>query len=306
MAWQDTATLDAVARYRQSVRDTAPWLPSNVEFMRRINGLDSVDTVRQMVFDTSYMVLGLGDVYLGAPCAVPVDPRHRLLTSKYNPARTYTAEGTVGIGGVYMCIYGMDSPGGYQLIGRTLPIWNTFLKNRAFENGEPWLLKFFDQVQYYPVSEDELTQMRDDFRHGRLLPDVTETVFDLVAHERFLADNADSIAAFKARQQGAYAEEVARWQADASMSPDVIPEPPALPDADAEGDPVVADISGNIWKLLVAVGQTVRAGDPLLIVEAMKMEFTVAAPSDGVVTALRCQAGRPVNAGDALLFVARA
>ena len=306
MAWQDAATLDAVARYRQSVRDTAPWLPSNVEFMRRINGLDSVDTVRQMVFDTSYMVLGLGDVYLGAPCAVPVDPRHRLLTSKYNPARTYTAEGTVGIGGVYMCIYGMDSPGGYQLIGRTLPIWNTFLKNRAFENGEPWLLKFFDQVQYYPVSEDELTQMRDDFRHGRLLPDVTETVFDLAAHERFLADNADSIAAFKARQQGAYAEEVARWQADASMSPDVIPEPPALPDTDAEGDPVVADISGNIWKLLVAVGQTVRAGDPLLIVEAMKMEFTVAAPSDGVVTALRCQAGRPVNAGDALLFVARA
>lgn len=303
MAWQDSATLDAVARYRQSVRDTAPWLPSNVEFMRRINGLDSVDTVRQTVFDTSYMVLGLGDVYLGAPCAVPVDPRHRLLTSKYNPARTYTAEGTVGIGGVYMCIYGMDSPGGYQLIGRTLPIWNTFLKNRAFENGEPWLLKFFDQVQYYEVSEAELTQMRDDFRHGRLLPDITETVFDLAAHERFLADNADSIAAFKQRQQVAYAEEVARWQADASLSPDVIPEPPVLTVDDAVGEPVLADISGNIWKLLVEAGQTVKAGDPLLIVEAMKMEFTVSAPADGVVTALCCQAGRPVNAGDALLFL---
>jgi urea carboxylase len=46
---------------------------------------------------------GLGDVYLGAPCAVPLDPRHRLMTSKYSPARTFTAEGTVGIGGVYMC-----------------------------------------------------------------------------------------------------------------------------------------------------------------------------------------------------------
>lgn len=78
------------------------------------------------------MVLGLGDVYLGAPCAVPIDPRHRLLTSKYNPARTYTAEGTVGIGGVYMCVYGMDSPGGYQLVGRTVPIWNNFLKNSDF------------------------------------------------------------------------------------------------------------------------------------------------------------------------------
>ncbi|WP_198104335.1 carboxyltransferase domain-containing protein, partial [Xanthomonas citri] len=84
-----------------------------------------------------YMVLGLGDVYLGAPCAVPLDPRHRLLTSKYNPARTFTAEGTVGIGGVYMCIYGMDSPGGYQLVGRTVPIWNTFLRNRQF-GAEPW------------------------------------------------------------------------------------------------------------------------------------------------------------------------
>jgi urea carboxylase len=51
---------------------------------------------------------------------------------------------TVGIGGVYMCIYGMDSPGSYQLVGRTLPIWNKFLKNDVFTPGEPWLLRFFD------------------------------------------------------------------------------------------------------------------------------------------------------------------
>ena len=63
------------------------------------------------MFDASYLVMGLGDVYLGAPCAVPMDPRHRLVTAKYNPARTFTAEGTVGIGGAYMCIYPMDSPG---------------------------------------------------------------------------------------------------------------------------------------------------------------------------------------------------
>ncbi|HBM23224.1 MAG TPA: urea carboxylase, partial [Alcanivorax sp.] len=124
LAFEDSATLDAVQRYQETIRSDAPWLPNNVEFIRRINGLDSTEQVKDIVFKASYMVLGLGDVYLGAPCAVPVDPRHRLMTSKYNPARTYTAEGTVGIGGVYMCIYGMDSPGGYQLIGRTLPIWN--------------------------------------------------------------------------------------------------------------------------------------------------------------------------------------
>ena len=70
-------------------------------------------------------MLGLGDVYLGAPVATPVDPRHRLVTTKYNPARTWTPENAVGIGGAYMCIYGMEGPGGYQLFGRTIQMWNT-------------------------------------------------------------------------------------------------------------------------------------------------------------------------------------
>jgi allophanate hydrolase subunit 1 len=69
---------------------------------------DPVDAVRKVVFDASYMVMGLGDVYLGAPCAVPVDPRHRLVVPKYNPARTYTPEGAVGIGGTYMCIVSVE------------------------------------------------------------------------------------------------------------------------------------------------------------------------------------------------------
>jgi urea carboxylase len=50
------------------------------------------------VFEASYLVLGLGDVYLGAPCAVPVNPMHRVVTTKMNPARTFTHEGTVGEG----------------------------------------------------------------------------------------------------------------------------------------------------------------------------------------------------------------
>jgi urea carboxylase len=114
LAWNASTTKAAIAKYQQSVREVAPWLPSNIEFIRRINGLSSVDDVESICFRASYIVLGLGDVYLGAPCAVPLDPRHRLVTTKYNPARTYTAEGEVAIGGVYMCIYGMDSPGGLR------------------------------------------------------------------------------------------------------------------------------------------------------------------------------------------------
>lgn len=65
---------------------------------------------------------------------------------KYNPARTFTPEGAVGIGGSYMCIYPMESPGGYQLVGQTLPIWNTFGRAGPFNPDKPWLLRIFDQV----------------------------------------------------------------------------------------------------------------------------------------------------------------
>ena len=209
LAFEDSATLDAVARYRETVRESAPWLPNNVDFIQRINGLSSRDEVRKIIFDASYLVLGLGDVYLGAPCAVPIDPRHRLMTSKYNPARTFTAEGTVGIGGVYMCIYGMDSPGGYQLVGRTLPIWNTFIENRAFEDGKPWLLRFFDQVRFYPVDEEELTKQRDAFRRGQFdIKIVDDNVFCLGEYNSFLEREAESIRQFTTKQAVAFDTEV--------------------------------------------------------------------------------------------------
>ena len=89
-------------------------------------------TVRDIVFGASYLVLGLGDVYLGAPVATPLDPRHRLVTTKYNPARTWTPENAVGIGGAYLCVYGMEGPGGYQFVGRTVQMWNRYRRPPTF------------------------------------------------------------------------------------------------------------------------------------------------------------------------------
>ena len=301
MAFEDSATLGAVSRYQDTVRATAPWLPNNVDFIQRINGLADREAVKATIFDASYLILGLGDVYLGAPCAVPVDPRHRLLSSKYSPARTFTAEGTVGIGGMYMCIYGMDSPGGYQLVGRTLPIWNKFLKNDQFSQDEPWLLRFFDQVRFYPVSESELDELRDDFREGRARIRIEETQFDYAEHLRFLAANADDIAAFRARQADAFAAEVELWQRD---EPQEIQEIVIEQDEVDDGShPVNADMNGNIWKVLVAPGEDVAQGQPLVIVEAMKMELAIFAPKNGRVKRIGCQPGRPVSPGDALLWL---
>ncbi|HEY1108618.1 MAG TPA: urea carboxylase, partial [Opitutaceae bacterium] len=111
LSWEDESTLLAIRKYMQIVRKDAPWCPSNIEFIRRINGLESTSEVHRIAFDASYLVLALGDVYLGAPVATPIDPRHRLVTTKYNPARTWTPENAVGIGGAYLCVYGMEGPG---------------------------------------------------------------------------------------------------------------------------------------------------------------------------------------------------
>src|SRR5690606_29957682 len=161
----------------QSVRADAPWCPSNIEFIRRINGLDSIEDVKKIVFGASYLVLGLGDVYLGAPVATPVDPRQRLVTTKYNPARTWTPENAVGIGGAYMCIYGMAGPRGCQFVGRSLQVYNRSCQTREFLAGKPWLLRFFDQIRFCPVGAEELLEMREGFLHGRVELDISEERF---------------------------------------------------------------------------------------------------------------------------------
>jgi urea carboxylase len=217
LSWEDPAILDAVRRYMEVVRDDAPWCPSNLEFIRRINGLATVDDVHRTVFDAEYLVLGLGDVYLGAPVATPLDPRHRLVTTKYNPARTWTPENAVGIGGAYLCVYGMEGPGGYQLVGRTVPVWYLDVPTPGGEPDVPWLLRSFDQIRFHPVGAEELLDQRAAAKAGTLALDIEPTTFRLGDHLRFLEAEADSIAAFAADQQAAFQSERERWQASGEL-----------------------------------------------------------------------------------------
>jgi urea carboxylase len=306
LAFDASSTARAIAKYRQSVRDEAPWLPSNIEFIRRINGLATPDDVGATVFSASYLVLGLGDVYLGAPCAVPVDPRHRLVTTKYNPARTWTAEGEVGIGGVYMCIYGMESPGGYQLVGRTVPVWNTHRTTREFSAGKPWLLRFFDQVRFYPVPEQELLEFREDFLRGRSRLEIREEVFRMAEHLDFLDTNAGPLRSFADAQRRAFDEERERWRADGSASippaPSAAP-PPSGVDVPAGGVRVDSPIAGSVWSVPVSSGERVAAGQRVAVIEAMKMEVSVEAPVAGVVTHVAVNTGAEVGAGQLLLVI---
>lgn len=320
LAFDDKWTNEAIGRYMRSVRSEAPYLPSNVKFVAANNGLegDPADAVRKVVFDASYMVLGLGDVYLGAPCAVPVDPRHRLVVPKYNPARTFTPEGSVGIGGAYMCIYPMNSPGGYQLIGRTLPIWNPFTRTGPFTAGKPWLLRNFDQVKYFEVSEDELETMRTDFKNGRLEIKIEDAVFDVHQYNEFMASVAPQYAELRQRQKVAIAEQtaldgemLAKMDADkatldsqpsAAVRLDM-GEDDDTPFAGLEGTVVSAAVTGTVWEVKVEVGAEVKAGDTLVVLEAMKMEYAVLAPADGKVTHMRAVQGDMVHQGTALCLI---
>ncbi|MFW0795440.1 5-oxoprolinase/urea amidolyase family protein [Gordonia sp. CPCC 205515] len=226
LSWDDPATREAIERYMLGVRGDAPWCPWNIEFIRRMNGLDSVDDVHRIVFDASYLVLGLGDVYLGAPVAVPLDPRHRLVTTKYNPARTWTPENAVGIGGAYLCIYGMEGPGGYQFVGRTTQVWNHRhpLPAPGFDPEHPWLLRFFDQIRWYPVSADELLDMRADVAAGRGdSVRITDGTFSLAEHQRFLDSEADDIAVTRSAMEIARAEERERWSQQGEFAVTAIP-----------------------------------------------------------------------------------
>jgi urea carboxylase len=284
------------------VRDDAPWCPWNIEFIRRVNGLESVDDVYRTVFDAEYLVLGLGDVYLGAPVATPLDPRHRLVTTKYNPARTWTAENSVGIGGAYLCVYGMEGPGGYQFVGRTVQVWSS---RKGSLGEQPWLLRFFDRIKWYPVEADELLDMRADMAAGRLGLRIEDGEFSLAEHQRFLADNADSIAAFRARQGAAFGAERDAWEAAgefARAEAAVAPAPATVDVAVPEGGCAVeAEFAASVWQVAVRPGERVRAGQKLLALEAMKMESAVSAPADGVVAEVLVTPGDQVSAGTALL-----
>ena len=307
LSWNDPSTQEAIRKYTQSVRPDAPWCPSNIEFIRRINGLDSIAEVQRIVFEASYLVLGLGDVYLGAPVATPLDPRHRLVTTKYNPARTWTPENAVGIGGAYMCIYGMEGPGGYQFVGRTIQMWNRHRSTQSFEPGKPWLLRFFDQVRFYLVSAEELLELRRDFPQGRFVPHIEMTTFRLSDYHAFLERESLSIESFKAQQQQAFHEERQRWEAAglnvvASTDATVIEETAEYVIKEGH-EAIQSPVNGSLWKLLVAEGDIVESGQTVALVEAMKMEINVQTPVAGRVSALLGREGQSVSPGQNLMAI---
>ena len=79
---------------------------------------------------------------------------------------------------------------------------------------------------------------------------------------------------------------------------------PAKKAAAGSGEPVVCGTTGKVWKITSKEGDAVKAGDTILILEAMKMEIPVVAPCDGTVSSITVAEGDPVETGKTVAYIA--
>ncbi|KAJ5676573.1 Urea carboxylase [Penicillium maclennaniae] len=298
----DDSNRKAIARYASTIRASAPYLPNNIEFVQKLNGLDSSDHVENKLYEGTFLVLGLGDVYQGSPCAVPLDPRHQLFGTKYNPSRSFTPQGAVGIAGQYLCIYATDSPGGYQIVGRTVSIWDDFHKPGLGEKA-PWLFTLLDQIQFYPVTEEELSLAEAKGNSSDLIK-ISDVDLDLNEYEKWLEENAaDSTTVREKRSQAVH---------EAEFFNDLLkPYEPAAtrPDREFEshehmaGERVKAPLPGRCFRCAVKEAEEVQAGDPLIWIEFNKMEMKICAPISGRYVKLLVAEGDILGPNDDVAIV---
>lgn len=260
-AFNDKVSQAAVQRYSETIRAHAPWLPSNVKFLEQLNGIGSLEHIFQQ---STFLVLGLGDVFLGSPCAISLDPRSRLFGTKYNPSRSHTPRGSVGLGGQYMCIYATESPGGYQLVGRTTDIWNSTRiqehNSKTYQDSgsvrAPWLFRLFDRISFYPVSESDL-----DSKSPAELVTITDGDVDLAEYEGWLAKHEQDItetASHRARSRDSvpFMDELVKPYDEPTLN--------TVLDGFYRGESVRAPMPGRCWKVYVRKGARVKKGEALV------------------------------------------
>lgn len=179
----DPWTAGCIDDYRAKVSEKTP----DPDYLCEINGLSSRREFMRVHSGTEYWVAALG-FWPGLCSLMPLDPAHRLIAPKYNPPRTWTPSGALGIGGGLTCIYPDNTPGGYQLFGRTpMPIWDRRQRLAAFKDDLA-LFRPGDRVKFVPIDQEEWdyceARVQDgSYRH----PDLTYQKFSLTAYRTWAA-----------------------------------------------------------------------------------------------------------------------
>jgi urea carboxylase len=161
IAFEDSETKKAVAKYVKEVRPDAPNVINgyNLEYMAMCNGV-SVAEIKNMVVTTEWYNSG-GGFWPGGAFFWPMDPRCAIVVPKYNPPRTWTPEGAVGIGGPCVFTYTTPTGGGYQLFGRTIPTFQFSQKHPLFKDS-PFLYRSADRIKFHEVTEEII---EDIYKH---------------------------------------------------------------------------------------------------------------------------------------------
>ncbi|KAJ3987452.1 allophanate hydrolase subunit 2-domain-containing protein [Lentinula detonsa] len=300
---------DAILQYMKTTRNKAIYLPSNVDYLAQNNGLGSAQIALQRIVQSDHLVLGVG-FYLACPFTVPLDPRCRLVGQKMNPSRTYTPRGAVGLAGLVSAIYPIESPGGYQLYGRTLPAWQTWGRGSNFSMDRPWLLQPFDQIHFEVVTEEEYTKLEQSFDAGQYSFKMENCTFSMKEYAAFIKSVEAETILFRNKQAEAVLQQE---QKEKVLLEEWIGEQRKYSTRSELNEIVsvslAAPLSAMIWKVLVNPGAIIQHEDEILfILEAMKTQIPVKAGKQHVGHVIRAlgkgiREGVQVNLGNDLLFL---
>ncbi|KAF2202993.1 hypothetical protein GQ43DRAFT_291604 [Delitschia confertaspora ATCC 74209] len=278
---------EATQRYMETQRPHAPYLPDNLAFVAKNNAF-TPEQLKRIYVTGQFMAVVVG-FFCGNTVSLPVDPRQRMSSPKMNPSRVFTPEGTVSWGGSCMSIYPVDSPGGYQMTGRTIPCWDYYGYKNGFSSDRPWLFQDFDLLTYFEVTETEMGKYLNDFRSGRYQFQWEEVEFDMAAHNKLLEEAADEVGEIRKRQAAAQAEMVKaekesleKWRKEKAESR--VDESTVEKMLDDLGIvPVEAPVDANVWKVSVDEGEEIKESSVIVILEAMKLEIAVRTPESALV-----------------------
>jgi urea carboxylase len=143
------------------------------EFVAELNGLSDVQQFVRVHSGTEYWVAALG-FWPGLPFMMALDPRCKLTAPKYNPPRTWTPKGTVGMGGASTAIYPEHLPGGYQIFGRIpVPIWDPEKRFDVFTDSI-CLFRPGDRVKFVPCTVEEFEEAERRVADGSYVYNVVE------------------------------------------------------------------------------------------------------------------------------------
>jgi len=143
------------------------------ELVAELNGLECPEHFARVHAATEYWVASLG-FWPGLPFMMPLDPRCAMTAPKYNPPRTWTPKGTVGMGGGSTAIYPDHLPGGYQIFGRIpVPIWDTQKRFPQFEDSI-CLFRPGDRVKFIPCTIEEFEHIERQVKDGTYIYNVVE------------------------------------------------------------------------------------------------------------------------------------